>query len=91
VEITRLIQSLVGWGPLDPLLDDPDITEILFHRYDHLVVERKSTGRLEQPDFRVFHDEDEMLRLLEQIAASMGREFNETKAELNTQLPDGSR
>ncbi|USG65972.1 Flp pilus assembly complex ATPase component TadA [Brevibacillus ruminantium] len=91
LEVERLIRSLTGWGPLDPLLDNPDITEIMFHRYDHLVVERKSTGRLEVPDTPVFRDEDEMLRLLEQIAATMGREFNETKAELNTQLPDGSR
>ncbi|WP_400161802.1 CpaF family protein [Brevibacillus sp. TJ4] len=90
-EVKRLLHSLTGWGPLDVLLDDPDITEILFHRYNYLVVERKSTGRLEVPDIPVFHDEDEMLRLLEQIAATMGREFNETKAELHTQLPDGSR
>ncbi|MEK4338597.1 CpaF family protein [Brevibacillus sp. FSL L8-0710] len=90
-EVERLIRSLTGWGPLDPLLEDPDITEIMFHRYDHLVVERKSTGRLEVPDIPIFRDEEEMLRLLEQMAATMGREFNETKAELNTQLPDGSR
>lgn len=90
-EIKRLLHSLTGWGALDELLDDPDITEIMFHRYDYLVVERKSTGRLETTDIPVFRDEEEMLRLLEQIAATMGREFNETKAELHTQLPDGSR
>jgi len=90
-ETRRILHSLTGWGPLDHLLDDPDITEILFHRYDYLVVERKSTGRLEAPDIPVFRDEEEMLRLLERIAAAMGREFNETKAELHTQLPDGSR
>lgn len=90
-EAKRILHSLTGWGPLDQLLDDPDITEILFHSYDYLVVERKSTGRLEAPDIPVFRDEEEMLRLLERIAATMGREFNETKAELHTQLPDGSR
>ncbi|MFY0545784.1 CpaF family protein [Brevibacillus sp. H7] len=90
-EVQRLLHALIGWGPLDALLDDSDITEILFHRHDFLVVERKSTGRLEKPDMPVFRDEEEMLHLLEQIAAAMGREFNETKAELNTQLPDGSR
>ncbi|WNC14994.1 ATPase, T2SS/T4P/T4SS family [Brevibacillus brevis] len=90
-EAKRLLHSLIGWGPLDQLLEDPDITEIMFHRYNYLVVERKSTGRLEIPDFPVFREEEEMLRLVEQIAATMGREFNETKAELHTQLPDGSR
>lgn len=90
-EVKRLLHSLTGWGPLDIMLDDPDITEIMFHRHDYLVVERKSTGRLESPDIPVFRDEEEMLRLLEQIAATVGREFNETKAELHTQLPDGSR
>lgn len=90
-EVKRLLHSLTGWGPLDFMLDDPDITEIMFHRHDYLVVERKSTGRLESPDIPVFRDEEEMLRLLEQIAATVGREFNETKAELHTQLPDGSR
>ncbi|MBY0089187.1 CpaF family protein [Brevibacillus brevis] len=90
-EVKRLLHSLTGWGPLDALLEDNDITEILFHRYNYLVIERKSTGRLESPDIAVFRDEEELLRLLEQIAATMGREFNETKAELHTQLPDGSR
>lgn len=90
-EVRRLLHSLTGWGPLDQLLEDADITEILFHKYNYLVVERKSTGRLEVPEIPVFRDEEEMLRLLEQIAATMGREFNETKAELHTQLPDGSR
>ncbi|CAI8829131.1 pilus assembly protein CpaF [Brevibacillus sp. IT-7CA2] len=90
-EVKRLLHSLTGWGPLDALLEDNDITEILFHCYNYLVIERKSTGRLESPDIAVFRDEEELLRLLEQIAATMGREFNETKAELHTQLPDGSR
>ncbi|MGO0058578.1 CpaF family protein [Brevibacillus fluminis] len=87
----KLLHELVGWGPLDPLLADDDITEIMFHRYDQLVVERKSLGRLEAISGKVFRDEEELLRLIEQIASSMGREFNETKAELHTQLPDGSR
>ncbi|WP_183187466.1 CpaF family protein [Brevibacillus panacihumi] len=91
IEVKRLLHSLTGWGPLDAMLEDPDITEILFHRHDYLVVERKSTGRLETPNIPVFRDEEEMLRLLEQIAATVGREFNETKAELHAQLPDGSR
>lgn len=90
-EVKRLLHSLTGWGPLDVLLEDNDINEILFHRFNYLVVERKSTGRLESPEMDVFRDEEEMLRLLEQMAATMGREFNETKAELHTQLPDGSR
>jgi len=90
-EEKRILHALTGWGPLDTLLDDPDITEILVHRHDVLVVERKSTGRLERCDFSVFRNEEEMLHLIEQMAATMGREFNETKAELNTQLPDGSR
>ncbi|WP_103110684.1 CpaF family protein [Brevibacillus reuszeri] len=90
-EAKRLLHSLTGWGPLDALLEDSDVNEILFHRFNYLVVERKSTGRLESPNIDVFRDEEEMLRLLEQIAATMGREFNETKAELHTQLPDGSR
>lgn len=89
--VKKLIHELVGWGALDPLLADNDITEIMFHRYDRLVVERKSIGRLEMYDTRAFREEEELLRLIEQIAASMGREFNETKAELHTQLPDGSR
>jgi pilus assembly protein CpaF len=90
-EVDRLLHALTGWGPLDALLDDPDITEILFHRYDYLVLERKSSGRLEPAAVQVFHEEDELLRVIEHIAATMGREFNETRAELNTQLPDGSR
>ncbi len=90
-EADRLLHELIGWGPLDRLLDDPDITEILVHRYDDFVVERKSTGRLERLEVDAFQDEEQLLRLIEQIAATMGREFNETRSELHTQLPDGSR
>jgi len=90
-EMERLMHNLTGWGPLDDLLEDGDITEILFHRYDHLVVERKSTGRLEAVQPQLFHEEEELLRLIEHMSISVGREFNETKAVLNTQLPDGSR
>jgi pilus assembly protein CpaF len=90
-EVKRLLHSLTGWGALDELLEDQDITEIMFHRHNYLVVERKSTGRLEKNDAILFRSEEEMLHLLEQMAATMGREFNETKAELHTQLPDGSR
>ncbi|WP_139492562.1 CpaF family protein [Brevibacillus dissolubilis] len=90
-ETHRLLHELTGWGPLDELLDDDDITEILVHRHDYVVVERKSSGRLEPVPGKVFHEEPQLLRLIEQIAATMGREFNETKAECNTQLPDGSR
>jgi len=91
VETQRILHELIGWGPLDAFLEDPDITEIMVHRYDFVVVERKSTGRLEPVQSQVFLDEEQLLRLIEQIAATMGREFNETKAELNTQLHDGSR
>lgn len=90
-ETKRLLQELIGWGALDDLLEDPDITEILVHRFDHIVVERKSTGRLHQIDQILFRNEEQLLQLIEQIASRMGREFNETKAELHTQLPDGSR
>ncbi|WP_019123129.1 CpaF family protein [Brevibacillus massiliensis] len=91
MEVQKLVQDLTGWGPLDPLLNDPDITEILVHRHDWVVVERKSTGKLDPLQTRIFRDEEHLLRLIEQIAATMGREFNETRAELNTQLPEGSR
>ncbi|MBO8164911.1 MAG: Flp pilus assembly complex ATPase component TadA [Brevibacillus sp.] len=91
VEVKRLLQELVGWGALDSLLNDPDITEILVHRFDNVVVERKSTGRIERLQEKIFRDEEQLLRLIEHIAATMGREFNETKAEMHTQLPDGSR
>lgn len=90
-ETNRLLHELTGWGPLDHLLEDDDITEILLHRYDFVVIERKSTGRLERLPYPLFQSEEQLLHTIEQIAATMGREFNETKAELNTQLPDGSR
>ncbi|UFJ40578.1 Flp pilus assembly complex ATPase component TadA [Brevibacillus humidisoli] len=91
VEGKRLLHELIGWGPLDGLLEDQDISEILIHRYDYVVVERKSTGRIERLQQQLFRDEEQLLRLIEHIAATMGREFNESKAEMHTQLPDGSR
>ncbi|MGC5328629.1 CpaF family protein [Brevibacillus sp. SYSU BS000544] len=90
-EVIRLLHELTGWGPLDHLLEDDDITEILIHRYDFAVIERKSTGRLERLSNPLFQSEQQLFHTIEQIAATMGREFNEMKAELNTQLHDGSR
>lgn len=91
VEVHRILHELIGWGHLDELLEDQDITEVIVQKFSDVVVERKSTGRLERLAEKYFFDEEQLLRLIEQIAATMGREFNESKAELHTQLPDGSR
>ncbi|MED1663692.1 CpaF family protein [Brevibacillus laterosporus] len=91
VEVHRILHELIGWGHLDELLEDQDITEIIVQKFSDVIVERKSTGRLERLTEKFFFDEEQLLRLIEQIAATMGREFNESKADLHTQLPDGSR
>ncbi|WP_232699061.1 CpaF family protein [Brevibacillus daliensis] len=91
VEVHRILREIIGWGYLDELLEDPDITEIIVQKFDDVLVEKKSTGKLERLTEKYFFDDEQLLRLIEQIAATMGREFNETKAELHTQMPDGSR
>jgi pilus assembly protein CpaF len=91
-EKTRLARELefeiLGLGPLEPLLSDPTISDILVNRYNQVYVERR--GRLEVADIR-FQDNNHLLKIINKIVSNVGRRIDESVPMVDARLPDGSR
>jgi pilus assembly protein CpaF len=80
--------EILGLGPLEPLLLDPSISDILVNRYNQVYIERK--GRLEQADVR-FQDNEHLLKIINKIVSNVGRRIDESVPMVDARLPDGSR
>lgn len=86
--IEKLTDEISGYGPLEKLLDDKDVTEILVERFDKIVIEKD--GILHETD--ITFDSEEHLRLvIERIIAPMGRRLDWASPIVDGRLPDGSR
>ena len=83
-----VLHELFGLGPLEVLLKDPLISDILVNRYDQVYVERN--GRLE-PTEVVFRDERHLVQIIERIVSSIGRRIDESSPMVDARLADGSR
>ncbi|MFG0267931.1 MAG: CpaF family protein [Rhodopirellula sp. JB055] len=83
-----LKEETLGVGPLAPLLGDPAVTDILVNRYDQVYIER--FGRLENADVR-FRDSEHLVRIIQRIAARVGRRIDESSPMVDARLADGSR
>jgi pilus assembly protein CpaF len=84
----ELTDETIGMGPLAPLLADPAVSDILVNAPDQVYVER--FGRLERTDVR-FRDADHIVRVIERIAARVGRRIDASVPMADLRLPDGSR
>jgi pilus assembly protein CpaF len=84
----ELTDETIGMGPLAPLLADPAISDILVNAPDQVYVER--FGRLERTEVR-FRDADHIVRVIERIAARVGRRIDTSSPMADLRLPDGSR
>ncbi|MUK03387.1 CpaF family protein [Vibrio cholerae] len=91
-ERTRLIRDVaddvLGYGPLQRFLDDPDVTEIMVNRMDRIYVERK--GKLQLSDSR-FSSEQHLRKVIERIVSRVGRRIDESSPLVDARLEDGSR
>ncbi|BDG59930.1 CpaF family protein [Caldinitratiruptor microaerophilus] len=91
-EYQRVVQGVVdevaGYGPLEPLLHDPAITEIMVNAPDAVFVERQ--GRI-QPAAVRFRDRDHIRHIIDRITARVGRRVDEFSPMVDARLPDGSR
>ena len=91
-ERNRLIDDIgadvLGYGPLEALLEDPSISEIMVNRYDQLYVERR--GRLVETAHR-FTSEAQLRRVIERIVSRVGRRIDESSPLVDARLEDGSR
>ncbi|HMP59313.1 MAG TPA: CpaF family protein [Gemmatales bacterium] len=92
VERERLIDELMdeafGLGPLEPLLQDPTISDILVNGPRTVYIERR--GRLEKTDV-VFADDAHLMQIIQRVAARVGRRVDELSPMVDARLPDGSR
>jgi pilus assembly protein CpaF len=86
--INEVIDETLGLGPIEPLLRDPTITDILINGPRTVYVERR--GRLEHTNV-VFHDDQHVLEIVQRIASRVGRRLDESSPMVDARLPDGSR
>jgi pilus assembly protein CpaF len=86
--VVDVLNELFGLGPLEALLRDPDISDILVNRFDQVYIERN--GRLEPTEI-VFKDNRHLLQIIERIVSSVGRRIDESSPMVDARLRDGSR
>jgi pilus assembly protein CpaF len=86
--VSRVVDEVVGLGPIDALMRDPSISEVMVNRPDEVYFERE--GILYLSDVR-FRDEGHIQRVIERIIAPIGRRVDESSPMVDARLPDGSR
>ncbi|MDR3390410.1 MAG: CpaF family protein [Sulfuriferula sp.] len=87
--LVRDIQhEVLGLGPLEPLMADPTVSDILVNTYRQVYVERK--GKLELTDVH-FENEAHLLKIIDKIVSGVGRRVDESSPMVDARLPDGSR
>ena len=86
--ITEIQWEVMGLGPLEPLLQDPTVNDILVNRADQIYVER--AGKLQPTDCK-FRDETHLRKIIEKIVSAIGRRVDESSPMVDARLADGSR
>ena len=86
--VEDILDELLGLGPLEPLLKDPTITDIMVNTCNVVFVERK--GRIEEVKTR-FKDDRHLLRIIQKIVGAVGRRVDESSPMVDARLADGSR
>jgi pilus assembly protein CpaF len=86
--VTEITQNILGFGPIEPLLLDDTITEIMVNNHRTIYVERK--GVIDESDAQ-FANEAHLLQVIDRIVAQAGRRIDESSPMVDARLPDGSR
>src|SRR5277367_6078144 len=86
--IDEVLDETFGFGPLEALLKDPTISDILINGPHKIFVERR--GKLEKTDVK-FHDNEHLMQIIDRIVSKVGRRVDETSPMVDARLPDGSR
>jgi len=83
-----IVDDMLGFGPLQPLLDDPDISEVMVNGPKRVYIERK--GKLTKTNI-TFENDLQVLRIIEKIILPLGRRIDADSPMVDARLPDGSR
>jgi pilus assembly protein CpaF len=86
--VREIKNEVLGLGPLEPILADPTVSDILVNSYNRIFVERK--GKLERVSTR-FRDDQHLLKIIDKIASAVGRRIDESSPMVDARLEDGSR
>ncbi|MGZ4113704.1 MAG: CpaF family protein [Actinomycetota bacterium] len=86
--VRQIGDSVLGLGPLEPFVKDPEVTEIMVNNWDTIYGER--AGKLYWTGVK-FHDEGQLRRTIDKIVAKVGRRVDESSPYVDARLPDGSR
>ena len=86
--VVDIQNEVLGYGPLEPLLNDPNISDILVNNYNNVYVER--AGKLFRADCR-FRDDVHLRKIIDRIVSGVGRRIDESMPMVDARLPDGSR
>ena len=86
--IVDIMNETFGLGPIEPLLADQDISDILINRYDQVYIEK--FGKLSKVDV-TFRDANHLLQIIDRIVSKVGRRVDESSPYVDARLPDGSR
>jgi pilus assembly protein CpaF len=86
--VRELTDDILGYGPLEPLLRDDSITEVMCNNWDQIFIERD--GKIERTDTN-FADNAHLLRIIDKIVSQIGRRVDESSPMVDARLPDGSR
>jgi len=84
----QVMDEIYGFGPLEPLMNDETVTDILVNRFDRVLVERQ--GELQTTDAR-FDNVEHLLRFVQTMVSRAGRRIDESCPIVDARLPDGSR
>src|SRR5262245_63057404 len=86
--IDEVLDETFGFGPLESLLKDPTISDILVNGPHKIYVERR--GKMEKTDVK-FRDSEHLLQIIDRIVSKIGRRVDETSPMVDARLPDASR
>jgi pilus assembly protein CpaF len=86
--IVDILHETFGLGPIEPLLSDPDISDILVNGYNQVYIEK--FGKLKKVDL-TFRDDNHLLQIIDRIVSKIGRRVDESSPYVDARLPDGSR
>jgi pilus assembly protein CpaF len=86
--LAQVVDEIFGLGPLEPLRQDPEVSDILVNTYQHVYVERH--GKLEPTDVR-FQDDKHLLQVIDRIVSGVGRRIDDSSPMVDARLSDGSR
>jgi pilus assembly protein CpaF len=88
VLLEQIVAEIMGLGPLEPLLQDETLTEIMVNGAESIYVERE--GKIEKTSYR-FESDEHVMRIIDRIVAPLGRRVDESQPYVDARLPDGSR